>query len=249
VTPPIGSDGISTVVLAEPLPAAFEAEVTFNAEDATAEQASNAFIIFDYQSPTNFKFAGAYIGIDEWLIGHRDATGWVTDTHVSFPIDPNTDYTMLVEVDSNGIVQLYSDGVLRVSLQYSENLIDGATGIGTKNAITRFDDYSLRETGGLQAMALGTTVASTAIDTPLFATSGDRDLAANAFGFGNAAMDGSLRVAAAVRGSQIGNMQAVTEPSFVGRARDRIFDELGGSSGLPGWMFPEVNRLAASLLV
>jgi hypothetical protein len=249
VSPPVGSDGISTVVLAEPLPAAFEAEVAFNANDATAEQASNAFFIFDYQSPTNFKFAGAYVGIDEWLIGHRDATGWVTDTHVSFSIDPNTDYTMLLEIGPNGLVKLHSDGELRVSLQYSENLLDGATGIGTKNAITRFDDYALREAGGMAAVALVSMVDSPATVTPRYATPGDGDFAENLAGFGYAAVDGLQRVAPALRGSPSGNVRAVAAPYFIGRAKDRVFDELGESGGLPGWMFPEVNRLSASLIV
>ena len=39
---------------------------------------SNGFVIFDYQAPTNFKFAGAFVGIQQWVIGHRDVTGWHT---------------------------------------------------------------------------------------------------------------------------------------------------------------------------
>jgi hypothetical protein len=249
VTPDVGGDGITTVLLADPLPTSFEAEVLFNADDATAERASNAFLIFDYQSPTNFKFAGAYIGIDEWLIGHRDASGWVTDLFASGPIDANTDYTMRVEVHQGGLVQLFAGGVLQATVLFVDDPTDGEVGIGTKNAITRFDDYSLLALGGTQSIALGPAVAPPATGGPRFATPGDGDLAARAFGFGHAAMDGDWRVAPAVRAWQSGNVRAVKGPVSLAGAKDRALDEWGESGGFPGWMLPGIDSLTASPLV
>src|SRR5207248_8382253 len=56
---------------------------------------SNGFIIFDYQGPTNFKFAGGYLGGKFWAIGHRDAGGWENDAVVAdSSITRGADYSL-----------------------------------------------------------------------------------------------------------------------------------------------------------
>ena len=37
---------------------------------------ANAYVIFDYFSPTDFKFAGIDVSTNKFVMGHRDATGW-----------------------------------------------------------------------------------------------------------------------------------------------------------------------------
>jgi len=154
VVPPIGSDGISTLRL-ESIPADLDVQVTFNGDNGTANRFSNSFIIFDYQSPTDFKFAGAYLGTDQWLIGHRTAFDWVTDVSVTAPIHALTDYQLRLTIQNGNGVVLYADGVQRVSLSYASSVIDGAIGLGTRNAaISRFDDFSVQAlTGGTQVQS------------------------------------------------------------------------------------------------
>jgi hypothetical protein len=249
VTPSPGGDGISTVLLAEPLPADFEAEVVFNADPAAPGRATNSFFIFDYQSPTNFKFAGAYVGIDEWLIGHRDAFGWVTDSFASAPIDTNTDYTMLVEVSQGGLVKLYAGGVLQVSRQYADDPTDGATGIGTKNAIARFDNYSLRETGNLQTAGPGVVEAPQSAGGAPFDKSGFGELPSKSAKL--AAAGDSLQSApplAMPQNSDRHKREAGTERPSAREAKERVFDEIAGFGGSFDSMFPKVNRLTASPL-
>ena len=56
--------------------------MTINAEEIDlGPRWSNAFIVFDYQSPTDFKFAGAFVGVDRWAIGHSadNANGYNND--------------------------------------------------------------------------------------------------------------------------------------------------------------------------
>ena len=61
-------------------------------------------MIFDYWSPTDFKFAGIDVSTNKIVIGHRDATGWHYDTQGAMQggLAPNTFYEMLVAV--NGLV-------------------------------------------------------------------------------------------------------------------------------------------------
>ena len=39
---------------------------------------ANAYILFDYQSATSFKFAGLDVAGNRVVIGHRDAGGWTS---------------------------------------------------------------------------------------------------------------------------------------------------------------------------
>ena len=59
--------------------------------DAGGTFSKNGVIIFDYQSPTDFKFAGAYFGSGKWLIGHRNGAGWKKDVSVDADIEIETD--------------------------------------------------------------------------------------------------------------------------------------------------------------
>lgn len=137
---PLGGDGISTILLADALPANTQIEASFSAAASSATRYSNAFIIFDYQSATDFKFAGAYVGGGQWLIGHRTATDWVTDRAISGSLSPSTDYHMQVMLLENGSVQLAVDGAELIAYEYGGLLTDGLVGLGTKNADSRFDD-------------------------------------------------------------------------------------------------------------
>ena len=70
-----------------PLPAELEIETTINADEGhrsifgiiLSDRLTNGFVVFDYHDTTDFKFAGADMDADQWVIGHRDATGWHTD--------------------------------------------------------------------------------------------------------------------------------------------------------------------------
>ena len=45
----------------------------------TAGWKANAYVIFDYYGPYDFKFAGINVSTDKFEMGHRDATGWIVD--------------------------------------------------------------------------------------------------------------------------------------------------------------------------
>lgn len=158
VTP--ASDAVSTLKLDDPLDENLELEVDFNADDGSAQHLSNAFVIFDYHSATDFKFAGAYVGVDQWVIGHRTASDWVTDTFVSAPINALTDYQLTLKVAGDSQVTLHADGTPVLTHTFEDAVTDGQIGLGTKNAVTRFDDLRLR--------FLPSDTAGTPGDLPLF---------------------------------------------------------------------------------
>ena len=66
-------NAISTLSLDQRLPANLKLEVTINADGGTPQHFSNAFIVYDYHGPTDFKYAGALVGIDQWVIGRKTA--------------------------------------------------------------------------------------------------------------------------------------------------------------------------------
>jgi hypothetical protein len=139
-----GSDAISTLLGDQPLPENLELTVTFNADDVSSQYLSNAFVIFDYHGPTDFKFAGAYVGANQWIMGHRSASGWITDARLDASIEALTDHDLRVTIINDSLVTLYADGGPQLTRSYSSSVTDGQLGLGTRDAISRFDDLSVR---------------------------------------------------------------------------------------------------------
>jgi hypothetical protein len=93
------------------------------------------------------------VGGDQWLIGRRTSSGWITDAAASATINPLTDYYVRLTLDGNGAATLYADGVLQVSRQYGDTLTDGAVGLGTSNALSRFDNLAVQSLESTQAQS------------------------------------------------------------------------------------------------
>ena len=72
---------------------------TINADKDRAGWHSNAFLIFDYQSPTDFKFAGVNPMINKLQMGHRTADGWVVEVQNNMFLRADTDYNMLLALN------------------------------------------------------------------------------------------------------------------------------------------------------
>lgn len=53
-----GEDAISTLRLSDPLPVDLDLRTVVNADAVSGNLYSNAYVVFDYQSNTDFKFAG-----------------------------------------------------------------------------------------------------------------------------------------------------------------------------------------------
>jgi hypothetical protein len=139
----VGGDAVSLLQINGALPSNLEMDVTMNATAGAGTFFSNGFLIFDYQSPTNFKFAGAYIGLQEWVVGHRDANGWQVDTLLGDPtIMAGTDYNLQLLLQGNS-ASLLVNGVSKVSHTYAA-AFSGSVGLGTSNSLTQFDNLTVK---------------------------------------------------------------------------------------------------------
>ena len=144
----LGGDAASVFYVDSYLPIYFEVRATINAAKPLAGWKANAYLIFDYVSPTDFKFAGVNISTNKIEMGHRTAAGWIVDEQAPAQVKPDTDYNLLLSV--NGLtatlvidnMQLFShvfaptidaDGVAR-------GLNRGMVGLGSNNSSARIDN-------------------------------------------------------------------------------------------------------------
>jgi subtilisin family serine protease len=145
---------VTTLDLGEPLPDQFEIETTLRADEGRLEffgfvlrnHLTNGVVVFDYHDPEDFKFAGADMDGDRWIIGHRNASGWSVDAAVGDVLDADTDYRVRVAVTDSGEVHLEADGLAKLTHQFSDNLADGDVGLGARDSTTHFDDVRVEET-------------------------------------------------------------------------------------------------------
>ena len=141
----LGEETVSLFYLDQYQPSYMEILVTINAEKDRAGSKSNAYVIFDYKSAEDFKFAGVEVGTDKIQIGHRDATGWVVDTQTQMQLKANRDYDLTV-VLFGSVVTIYVDQGINVSMDFGEPLNDdGYLGLGTVNATAHFDDFQVQQ--------------------------------------------------------------------------------------------------------
>ena len=89
---PGGSDVISLIAVAGALPG--DTHISSVIRVKGTGPSYNGYIIFDYQGPTDFKFAGAAMGSGQWRIGHRDGTGWQVDASVAGSASASVDYAV-----------------------------------------------------------------------------------------------------------------------------------------------------------
>ncbi|QDU78366.1 FG-GAP repeat protein [Polystyrenella longa] len=107
----------------------------------------DGFLIFDYQSPTNFKYAGMFTGVNQWVIGHYQGN-WtnrlaqVDLDDVGNQIYASKAYTLHVTVDDND-VELRVDGIPTLSATFASGITNGTVGVAAQNAVTRFDNLHI----------------------------------------------------------------------------------------------------------
>jgi len=127
----------------DPLPTSLELGVTFNVEPAMIDRWRNALIVFDYKSPTDFKFAGAFVGIDNWAIGRMTERGYVFDRLVRDEIDFRTDYKVRLVIDGDDVV-LKVDDMPLISHSYEEPFAEGELGLLSYEGAAEFKDLEVR---------------------------------------------------------------------------------------------------------
>ncbi len=148
----VGQDAVSVYFVERTLPNYFELLATINADKDKAGLKSNAYLIFDYQDPLDFKFAGVNPAIDKLQIGHRTADGWIVDVQSNLQLRDNTDYNLTLAI--NGVTAtLVVDNQHFLSHAFTPRtdaygitygLNAGMIGIGAENSRGRIDNVRVQ---------------------------------------------------------------------------------------------------------
>ncbi|MEC7564137.1 MAG: Ig-like domain-containing protein, partial [Planctomycetota bacterium] len=133
------ADAIATLTLAEAIPDDFEMGVTMNVSSISGF-AQNAFIVFDYISPQQFKFAGALVGGSRWTIGEYVNGSRRFLTRTSGQIAADTDIAISLLYQDNKAT-LKSGGESVLEWQFNDAGNDGKLGLFAINAQVNFDDF------------------------------------------------------------------------------------------------------------
>jgi hypothetical protein len=148
----LGGDAVSVFVVDETLPSYFELFATINGGKPLAGYKSNAFLVFDYQSEIDFKFAGVNISLDKLQMGYRDVEGWHVVEQTPSQLKPNTDYNLLLALNGT-TASLVVDGTQVFSHAFAPRVDPdgfrygfnaGLVGIGADNSISRIDNVAVR---------------------------------------------------------------------------------------------------------
>ena len=133
------TDGISVLTLAEDVPEDFEIGVTMNVAGVSGF-AKNAFVVFDYISEDDFKFAGGLVGSGRWTIGEyvNGSRRFLTRTGGQMATDTDIAISLLYQ---DNIATLKSDGESVLEWQFDDTGNDGKFGLLAINALVDFDDF------------------------------------------------------------------------------------------------------------
>jgi hypothetical protein len=154
-----GGDAVSVFFVDKFLPSYFELQATVSARKVGSSASggdannANAFLIFDYQGPTDFKFAGISVKRDKLQMGHRDASGWRVDVEAGMQLRPDTPYNMLLALNGT-TATLLVDGTTFLSHTFAPRvdadgfrygLNAGMVGIGADNSVGRIDNVRVQQ--------------------------------------------------------------------------------------------------------
>jgi hypothetical protein len=146
----LGGDALAVFNVDKYIPNYFEMTATIQAVKPVAGYNANAYLVFDYMSATDFKFAGINVSTSKLEIGYRDAAGWhvVLQTPYTGALKAATDYSMLLALNGSTatlvvenritLTHTFEPRVDADGFQYFLN--EGMVGIGANNAKAQIDN-------------------------------------------------------------------------------------------------------------
>lgn len=174
----LGGDAVSVFYVDQYVPYYFEMMATIRAVKPTGGYKANAYLIFDYQSPTDFKFAGINVSTNKLEIGYRDAQGWkvVVQAPYTTTLKSDTDYNVFLALNGSSVILTVDN---RVTLTYTfatrvdadgfvHFLNEGMVGLGANNARGQIDNVIVQRVP--PAVTLNRTVDFSDGTTDLFQT-------------------------------------------------------------------------------
>lgn len=135
------------------VPSYFEITATINAIKPIAGLKANAYIIFDYHSATDFKFAGIDVSNNKIQIGQRASWGFQVLASQNMLLKSGTDYNMLLAVNGSAVTLVVNNAQSvsfaftprRDSDGFTYHLNAGMYGLGADNAKARIDNVVVQQ--------------------------------------------------------------------------------------------------------
>jgi hypothetical protein len=141
------SDAAAVFYVDDYLPIYYEVHASISTAKPLAGWKANAYVIFDYISPTDFKFAGIDIAINKFVMGHRTTAGWIVDVQSPLQVKPNIWYDTLVAVNGT-TVTVSVNGTQAFTYTFGARMINGEAfglnkgmiGVGSQQSKGSFDN-------------------------------------------------------------------------------------------------------------
>ncbi len=115
--------------------------------DALPGMHQNGFIVFDYQSPDDFKYAGAWAGADRWAIGEAINGEFVDLETLDEVILEGPAYELQIWIEDDELTVLV-EGVQKLSHHFDQPIDDGQIGVASYHARSRFDQVAVMQLYG-----------------------------------------------------------------------------------------------------
>ena len=147
------TDAVAVYNIGDALPVYFEMTASLQAIKPTGGWKADTYLIFDYISTTDFKFAGIDVALNKVVMGHRDATGWHVDKQAAFTgsLKSNTFYNAFLSV--NGVnATITIDNKVSLTHTFAPHIIDGyafglnwgLVGVGSDNSRGAYDNVRVQ---------------------------------------------------------------------------------------------------------
>ncbi|MFL5754716.1 MAG: hypothetical protein ACJ77N_00310, partial [Chloroflexota bacterium] len=149
----LGKDAAAVLYVDRDLPTYYEITAQILVNKPTGGWNANAYVLFDYFSPTDFKFAGIDVGLNKAVLGHRTAQGWVIDAQAPVTGGVRSDTYYSLQVVVNGlVVTVVVNGASVLTQQLNPRFVDGIAngfnvglvGVGSNNSRGTYDDVMVK---------------------------------------------------------------------------------------------------------
>ena len=149
----LGGDAVAVYQLEDALPGYFEVRASITVIKPTGGWNANSYIVFDYQSKNDFKFAGLDVSLSKLVMGHRDASGWHVDEQspVKGGLKSGSSYNLLLAVNGTNATLLVDNKDVfthtyapRVIDDWAFGLNNGLVGVGSNNSRGSFDNIAVQ---------------------------------------------------------------------------------------------------------
>ena len=147
----LGGDAAAVWFIGDSLPSYFEVHATISIDKPVGGSKTNACLIFDYVSSTDFKFAGLNASTNKIEMGRRTTEGWIVDEQTPMQVKSGADYDLLLTINGSSAT-LVVNGSTELSHVFASRTVDTSTlglnwgliGIGSDNSSGTFDNLAVQ---------------------------------------------------------------------------------------------------------